>query len=358
MKAKLILFAIYAIAGASPAVANPVTEFKVGASPERILLSKNDRELYVANGGDNSITVVELDAGKTVDITVGKNPLDLALSHDNSTLYVVNSGDASVSFVDTRSRTVTRTVELPGAQRSAYISIIQRRNRPVAYISNVYATAPIPQRLPTGSISVLDLTDAHIIATVNTSLQAVAFGCAEGNAATLDGRWLYVNTQCRSFAEFAEDPILIIDTQTNTVADEIDMTALGLPNVGTAMALSPDGKQMWAGGGNACTAPHPTYKHGNCGPPGEDPVTIIDTTTRKPVRQLFYGGPSHISFSPDARSAYIATADELLEINTRTFEVAARVPIAGSSGSVAFSRDGLYGYTSIPGQNEVVRFAR
>jgi YVTN family beta-propeller protein len=358
MKAKFVFFVLYLLAGASLAAADTLAEFKVGSSPQRLLLSRDSRVLYVANSGENSITVIEIESGKTSNITVGKDPLDLALSADGLTLYVLNSDDPSVSFVDTRLRAIQRTVKLPGVQRSAYISVIQGDKHPLAYISNVYATPPIQQRLPTGSVSVLDLVDAQIIATVNNSLQAAAIGCAEGNAATLDGRWIFVNTQCRSFAEFAEDPILIIDTQTNTVADEIDMTALGKPNVGTAMQLRTDGKQIWAGGGNACTAAHPTYKHVNCGQPGGDPVTVIDTATRKVVRQLFYGGPSYISFSLDARFAFLATANELLKIDTETFVVAARLPIAGSSGSVVFSADGRYGYTSIPSRNVVVRFLR
>jgi YVTN family beta-propeller protein len=302
--------------------------------------------------------VLDTKLARSTKIRVGARPFDLGLSADGLSLYVLNSDDASVSIVDTHTNSLKRTIKLPGAQQSAYISILTRRNHSFAYVSNVYATPPVFQRLPTGSVSVLDLSSDRVVATVTNSPQSISLGCAEGSAASPDGRWLFVNTQCRSYADFAEDPILVIDTDTNTVTDVINMTALDLPNVGNAIAVRPDGRQIWAGGGNACTALHPTYKHHKCGEPGGDPITVIDTVSRKPIREFYYGAPGYISLSPDSRFAYLATDKSLLEINTNSFTVARKLAIPGSSGSVAFSKDGAYGYTSVSGRDVVVRFER
>jgi YVTN family beta-propeller protein len=75
------------------------------------LLSPDKKELYISSWGDQKIMVYNTDAnGFTDSVNVGNHPNDLCLSGNGEYLFVANAGDNSVSVIDIKKRKVLETL--------------------------------------------------------------------------------------------------------------------------------------------------------------------------------------------------------------------------------------------------------
>ncbi|ACC79864.1 alkaline phosphatase family protein [Nostoc punctiforme] len=92
-----------------------ITRIPIGSQPNKVLLSPSQNRLYVANGNDDSISVIDTDSNRVVrtislsrpgDRYKGANPNSLALSPDGATLYVTLGGENAVAVVDLQSSRV------------------------------------------------------------------------------------------------------------------------------------------------------------------------------------------------------------------------------------------------------------
>jgi YVTN family beta-propeller protein len=82
-------------------------------SPNGLAFSPDQRSIYVTCVFDDSLQVVDLDAGKVVrSAPVGDKPGHLALTRDGSRAYVVRPFGETVSVVDTASLAVVETIEV------------------------------------------------------------------------------------------------------------------------------------------------------------------------------------------------------------------------------------------------------
>ncbi|GAX45500.1 YVTN beta-propeller repeat-containing protein [Tolypothrix sp. NIES-4075] len=86
-----------------------ITRIPVSSQPNKILLSSDQNRLYVANGNNDSISVIDTNTDKVVqtislsrpgDKYKGANPNSLSLSPDQQTLYVTLGGENAVAVVD------------------------------------------------------------------------------------------------------------------------------------------------------------------------------------------------------------------------------------------------------------------
>jgi YVTN family beta-propeller protein len=86
-----------------------ITRIPVGSQPNKVLLSPDQRLLYVANGNSDSVSVINTNTNKVVetislsrpgDKYKGANPNSLALSPDGKTLYVTLGGENALAVVD------------------------------------------------------------------------------------------------------------------------------------------------------------------------------------------------------------------------------------------------------------------
>ena len=81
------------------------------AKPKGILVSRDQRTLYVSTGGANTIAVMDADTLETTaTIPVGRRVWGLALSRDGTRLYACNGFDDTVSVIDTTTSTVIATL--------------------------------------------------------------------------------------------------------------------------------------------------------------------------------------------------------------------------------------------------------
>ena len=99
-------------------VPNSFNVYPVGHNPEDVAVSPDSRTVYVANGGDNTVSVISA-ANETVAATipVGVWPKGIAVSPDGSTVYVVNHGNGANGFQGTVSVISTATNKVIGTIR-------------------------------------------------------------------------------------------------------------------------------------------------------------------------------------------------------------------------------------------------
>lgn len=90
----------------------------VGYNPNEITLTKNGQYLFVANAGDNSVSIISTKTKKTIEVLdaalypgspVGSVTNGLALSEDEKTLYIANADNNALAVFD---------VSVPGKSRS------------------------------------------------------------------------------------------------------------------------------------------------------------------------------------------------------------------------------------------------
>ena len=82
-----------------------------GTTPRHILLSDDDRYLYVSNHRMDSVRKIDLGSGAVVGIaSTGSETRTMAISDDGESLYVVNYEDGTVSKVRTSDMEILQTV--------------------------------------------------------------------------------------------------------------------------------------------------------------------------------------------------------------------------------------------------------
>lgn len=95
-----------------------VKEFKVGVHPNDFCVARNGKTMYVANGEDNSVSVVDLGKYKEVEVLntalypnapAGSSTNGVALSDDEKTLYVANADNNYLAVFDVSEKLESRS---------------------------------------------------------------------------------------------------------------------------------------------------------------------------------------------------------------------------------------------------------
>ncbi|MEW5922506.1 MAG: beta-propeller fold lactonase family protein [Candidatus Zixiibacteriota bacterium] len=113
-----------------------VDAVKTGSAPRGMVYSRLNRQLYVANSGDNSIVVIDLNTHQTLRTVLlrhGDEPGRMTLSPDEQQLYIVNHGSNTLSVFDTQSFQETDRVTLGVAPAAMAVDRISGN----VYISNL-----------------------------------------------------------------------------------------------------------------------------------------------------------------------------------------------------------------------------
>lgn len=89
-----------------------VAQVPVGQSPVASSFARNDRLAYVANAGDRSVSVVDLNELRVVNtIDVGTAPTNLYLSPSGRSLYVYGASERTIVTVDTARNRVLQSYQ-------------------------------------------------------------------------------------------------------------------------------------------------------------------------------------------------------------------------------------------------------
>jgi YVTN family beta-propeller protein len=86
-----------------------------GATPRHLLLSSDDRYLYVSNNHENLVRKIDLQAGTVAGVAhTGVETRSMVLAPDGDSLYVVNYRDGTVSKVRTSDMKILQTLKSGG----------------------------------------------------------------------------------------------------------------------------------------------------------------------------------------------------------------------------------------------------
>ena len=185
--------------------ANGVQHIPVGDRPRGIAISPDGREAYVANAGDNTVSVIDTATKEVVDtITVGREPQGVAFAPDGATVYVTNVKDNTVSVIATATRAQTTTIAVGRSPQSIAVT----PDGQWAYVPN----------FEDNTVTVIDLTmDTPRPEPIVVGERPV------GVAVSVDGTRVYVTNfgdpEKSDESDYTGDTVSFIDTATNTVID-------------------------------------------------------------------------------------------------------------------------------------------
>jgi len=84
--------------------------------PHMLVLTKDGRTMFVSNVESNTVSVEEMKKKITdwtgTNVKVGKGPEGIDISPDEKEVWAANSGDGTVSIIDVASKKVTQTVDV------------------------------------------------------------------------------------------------------------------------------------------------------------------------------------------------------------------------------------------------------
>jgi YVTN family beta-propeller protein len=104
-----------------------------GAIPCAIAVNSKANTLYVANYGDNTVTVIDANTGRTkATIPVGDRPKSIAYDAGRNLVYVANTLDDSATVIDAASYAVLAT--LPAGKSPYALAVAPGSNR--LYVAN------------------------------------------------------------------------------------------------------------------------------------------------------------------------------------------------------------------------------
>lgn len=299
----------------------------VGKQPGQALLSPDERELFVLNHGDKSVSIIDTGERKViVEIPVGHEPKSMALSPDGKWLYVATS-TAGLVIIETTTRA---TSVVPTGEVS---SIALSPDGRWLFMAQVHE-----------GLAKLDTESRKVT-------KIAALECPYAVALSPDGTRLYVNYQCSGpGGKPGRDVIEVFDTRSGNVIRTWNQEH-ELPNVGIHITAAPDGAFVWAAGGG-CGKDFTDHR----GCAGEDVINfhVFRTADNAFVYTKAFPrdfGFNDVSFIPGDNQLLFG-GDSLGVVDPVTHSVVERLPMSASA-RVAFTKDGTRAYVPLPSENQV-----
>ncbi len=201
-----------------------IARIPTGESPLSVLLTPDERYLFVANSGtqangaSNQVTVVETATHRVAAaIDVGRAPLDLAISPDGRRVYVTNSQSRSVSVLDVdRLEEIHRFPVL--STRDGPFGVVASPDNRFIYVTDIDNNQVIVMEAGSGRI------EAQIGVIASPRSLAIS---ASGS---------------RLYASGFDGGISVVDTKGRSVIGTIDTGSSSVFRI----VLSPDGKRLYA----------------------------------------------------------------------------------------------------------------
>jgi YVTN family beta-propeller protein len=293
----------------------------VAEFPRYLAVSPDGTRLYVADS-DSSWDVHVLDTVQRREISRiqgGDQLPDVALSPDGQLAYVLADVINNGQF-----ESAIRVLE---TSTNTEIGSIPLRG---AGIDTTAAATRLALAPDGGTLYV----NTSPIAVVDTSARSVAAtlpvpGSYAAIAVSPDGKQLYAA---------ANGSLYVVDARTLTVSLPIDLVALGLDGPPVDIALTPDGSFAYISTGPPFV---PEFEE-----PRPGSLAIFEIATAAVVAR-FPGSPRKVAFRPDGTLAYVATdTNAVTVIDTAAQQIVASVDVGAAQGSIAVTPDGRFVYAT------------
>ena len=123
--------------------------FRAGEIPCAIAVNSKTNTLYVADYGDNTVSIIDATTGqKTATVPVGHHPKAIAIDASSNLVFVANTSDNTVTVIDTASNGVVAT--LPAGKNPFALAVAPGSTR--LYVANEAGDNPS---------TVVDLSGIH-----------------------------------------------------------------------------------------------------------------------------------------------------------------------------------------------------
>jgi YVTN family beta-propeller protein len=279
-----------------------IDTFIAGNSPSGVAVSPDGATVYVTNGFDYTLSVIDTDTNVvSVNIDV-RSPEGVAVSPDGTTVYVANLIEDTVSVIDTATDTVSTAI--PVGQGPWGVDATP--NGASVYVAN----------RDDDTVSLINPATDTVTATILVGDRP--FGLAVDPSSSL----VYV-------ANAGSDTVSVIATATNTVVGTI---AVGRGPLGVAVA--PDDSAVYVTNQSS----------------GD--VSVIAPSFFGVLATIPVGdGPSAVAFSPDGATAYVVNYgdDTVSVIDTATYTVVDTITVGSRPSDVAFGPCSAPGRPSVRG---------
>ena len=284
--------------------------------------------------------------GRISWIPLGGEPGRAIRTPDGSQIYVASTYSNSISVFDTRKKAVTATIELQGptialavspdgkqvyaGSKNANLSVIQVASKAVTRIETnepVFDIAVTPDgekaylAMELSGLKRLWLSSGKLPSLTLEDIPTVK--CPVGLALNPNGTTLYVSYQCGGpGGRSGHDAVGIFDVAT----DKFRGSITGFPNVGSQVAVSPDGAYLWVPGVDACVKSD--YDHVGCPIVPGDVINLFNTASNTLVGTLGVERlSSRVSLFPDSSRALAFGGHELTVISPATQAALETLPI-------------------------------
>lgn len=256
----------------------PVGTLAAGSFPAGLAIAPDDSRVFVANTGDDTVTVTDLDDGATRTISVGDQPAGMDINPSGTRLYVANSADNSVSVID-----------LTGPTETVIATVTGVGNNPMdvaAGDTKVYVA-----NFGDNTVGVIDA------ATNSLTTSVLVPGFSAGIAINTAQTRVYVSQHLDNF-------VYVIDTATDSVVD-----ALTVGNNPRGVDVSPDDSRVYVSNF------------------GDGTVSVIETAMNGVIATVNVNqfNPIDVQANDDGSRVYVSnfTSDNLSIIDTSTNAVSA-----------------------------------
>jgi YVTN family beta-propeller protein len=126
------------LAAIQPGSSSPIT-FPAGAIPCAIAVNASGDRLYVADYGDDTVTVIDTPSGKkAATIPVGSHPKAIAFDSTRKLIYVANTSDGTVTVIEAATNKVAAT--LPAGKNPYALAVVPGSDQ--LYVANEFDAAP------------------------------------------------------------------------------------------------------------------------------------------------------------------------------------------------------------------------
>ncbi|HSE83778.1 MAG TPA: hypothetical protein VLB01_04450 [Thermodesulfobacteriota bacterium] len=262
-----------------PAITSLTILFPFGSVVRTIAVTPDGSRLYVANGWNNTVSVIDVSRNEVIDIVhVFPEPISIAITPDGSKVYVACPDTQKIAVIDVRTNKVIKTIDIEIEEDlrccvgPTGITITSDGSK--AYVTNKDFDN---SGLQGQTVSVIDTSTDEVIKTITVGLEPISI------AITPDGSKAYV-------ANFGSNTVSVIEEVVNEEGESsfnVTHVDVGIAPIG--IAITPDDPKAYVA--NA----------------GSNSVSVIDTATDTIVGTPIGVGsePAVIIISPDGSNAYV-----------------------------------------------------
>lgn len=307
-------------------------------SPDAYFTYQGNQDVYVANCGVNTVTVIDSATNTITAIPpVGEQPNAIAITPDGNQAYVANFVDGTVSVIEAATHLVGSTIVLGGTPDATAITPNGMRVYTVDFSNNrvwmINTTSQLATPIAVGDLPITiaitpngmkayvvnwgsnTVSAINILAnTVNTILVG---GNPLGIAITPDGTAAFVTNS-------SDGTVSVINTANDAVS-----TPIKVGTSASAIAITPDGTKAYVVN------------------PSDNTVSVINTASHTVIATISVGmSPTAIAITPDGTKAYVTnSADNTVSvINTANNMVISTIMVGLDPLAIAIIPDGTKAY--------------